>query len=165
MGETGYQLANTILAGYAAVLATISIIASIILGYLEVRRHRPRVKVTAKYGVLSDAQRGNSEPLIFLEAVNNGSGSIAISGVGWLLKGGRKIMYTAPPLMSLPHVLLERRKCTTNIPCRSYNNDEDRGSYRRPFFQDETGEVWKGRITRSERRLWANAPNTGYKVY
>jgi len=165
MEDEGYQLANTLITAYAAIVATISLIASGILGYLELRRHRPHLKVTATYGVLEESGRGNSEPLIFLQAINDGTGPVSITGLGWILKDGRKIYYTRPSNLSLTHVLPERRAATTYIPCRKYNEDTDRRLYKHPFFQDEMGTIWKGRILRRERKLWEAAPSTGWRIY
>ena len=165
MENEGYQLANTLITAYAAIVATISLIASGILGYLELKRRRPHLKVTATYGVLEEFGRGNSEPLIFLQAINDGAGPVSITGVGWLLKDGRKIQYTSPPNLSLNHVLPERRSATTYIPCRKYNQDNNRNLYKHPFFQDEMGAIWKGKVTRTERKLWESAPSTGWKLY
>ena len=165
MNENGYEFATVLIASYGAIIATVSLIISIILAIFELRRHRPRVKVTASHGIILDQIKGSSEPLIFMEAINIGSGTITISGVGWLLSNGGKLAFTAPQEMTLPTELEEGKRVATYWRCKDFQNYKDNVNIKAAYFKDETGKLWKGKIKKEERNRWLKARNEGWKVF
>lgn len=158
-------LLTTIIAIYGAILATLSLILSIILAIIEVRRHMAQVVVSAKHGYITDNFGKSSEPVIIITAINKGNGSISITGVGWFLKDGGKKQFLQPYNLQLPYVLQERRSCSTVFPCRSFKSYSDNEDIKAAFFQDETGKIWKGNISRIQRNLWLNAKDHGWHIY
>ena len=150
---------------YGAFLATLSFILSIILAIIEVRRHLPLVIVSVNQGVITDAIGKTSEPLIIMKAINRGSGSISLTGVGWYLRDGSKKQFMTPYLLQLPYLLPERRSCCTFFPCRAFRAYADNRQFKTAFFQDETGKIWKGKISRKKRMGWLRAKYQGLHIY
>jgi len=165
MEDFGFEFATVLIASYGACIATISLLISIVLTIFEIRRHQPSVKVSARHGRIIDQTRGHSEPLIFMEAINVGSGSITISGVGWLLSDGGKLAFTSPQEISLPIELEEGKRITTYWRCKDFQDYDENQKIKAAYFKDETGKVWKGKIKKRERKLWLNAGDDGWKIY
>lgn len=159
-----FDLITIAIAIYGAVLGTLSLILSIVLAVIEFNRRRPKVKVTAMYGQLINDDGKTSEPLIIIDAVNVGNGSIVLTAVGWLLAGGNKQQIIKPFMLNLPMKLEERRKCITYRACRWFREDDDNKQIVAFYFQDETGVLWKSKITQKQRKLWLNAKNDGWQI-
>ena len=153
---------TTAIAVYGAVLATLGFGLSIWLGIAELRRYRPRVKITASVGNLFDRNLVGSEQMILVEALNIGGGPLTITGVGWLLDNGRKAQFIRPYKLSFPVVLLERKKLTFYFPCRWLGIYKDFDRIVGAFFQDEMGNTWKCRIKKKKIRDWKETPVKGW---
>ena len=69
---------TTVVAVYGAVIATISLAASIWLGIVELNRHKSNISIHLGQGVIQN-ELGPSESFIAIDAVNTGSGSIIIT--------------------------------------------------------------------------------------
>ncbi len=164
MNQSGYELATTFIAAYGAIVATLSLVFSIILGILEIKRHKPKVRVTANHGTIIDQIKGTSESLILMEAINSGSSKITISGAGWLMKNKHKLQFIDPYMMHLPYELEPGKKCTTFWPCRLFRDHENNKNIDAAFFNDETGKMWKGKVTRKQRKIWLETTDKGWKI-
>ena len=159
------QLAvTTAVAVYGALVATLSLAASIWLGFAELNRHKPRLKIIPNTGVLVDAAGHNSEPLVLVEAINIGAGRLRITGVGWSLTKGRKHQFINPYLLTVPFDLEARRKATFYFACRWLREKEDKDQIVGAFFQDETGKVWKCRTRKKKIRAWAAMTSNGWRI-
>jgi hypothetical protein len=152
------------IATYGAVVATLSLAASIWLGLAELNRHKPRLKVIPNTGVLVDGMDRNSEPLVLVEAINTGSGKLRITGVGFTLTKGRKQQFMRPYLLTVPFDVEERRKATLYYACRWLRDKEDTAEITGAFFQDETGKVWKCRLRKKTLRRWAAKTSKGWLI-
>jgi hypothetical protein len=165
MDNSGYELATTLIAAYGAVVATLSFILAIVLGILELKRHKPQLRVTATHGTIIDPIRGTSESLILMEAVNLGTNKVTLTAVGWLLNNKHKLQFTRPYMMQLPYELDPGKEVTTFWPCRLFQEHEDNESIVAVFFSDATGKMWKGKVERKQRRIWLNAKEKGWRIF
>ena len=149
----------TVIAAYGAVLSTILLIH-------EIRKGRPRVKVTASHGYLYNATGEPSEPVILMQAVNVGSGSIPLSGAGWLNKDGsmQHLANTYPPRGILPMDLEERRNCTTAYACRWFRENLDYEKVVGIYFQDQTGKKWIGKVSEEDKEQWLKSEGEGWQL-
>jgi hypothetical protein len=155
---------TTIIAVYGAVLATIGFALSLFLGINELRRHQPRVRVTVSIGNLINPGVSHSEPLILVEAINTGQGTVVLEMFGFLLRDKSKQVILQPYWIQLPHALQERKRLTAFYACRWFREDKKSDQIIAAYFKDETGTMWKGKITRHTRRAILQAPDTGYLI-
>jgi len=155
---------TTVIAVYGAVVATLGFVLSIVLGIHELRRERPRVRVTLDTGHLANIGKINSEPLILVEAVNTGKGDVLLENFGFLLKGGSKQVIIRPYMIELPFNLEERRRLTAYYACRWFRENKANDKIVAAFFKDVTGAMWKAKITSKMRRRTLDAPDTGYLI-
>ena len=165
MPQSTNELITLSIAIYGAVLATLGFILSVILAIHEIAKQRPKIKVIARNARINYDNGKSSELLISIEAVNTGSGSLVLTGVGWVLKDKSKLQILKPYLLELPIKLDERRKCCAYVPCREgfrelKNNKEIIGV----FYQDETGQQWNSKISRKQKNLWMEPTNDGLKI-
>ena len=86
MNQETQAFVTTIIAVYGAVLGTISLITSVVLGIIEIKRYKPKLKVAVSYGVITDGRGHSSEPLMLIKALNIGHGKIVLQTFGFLLK-------------------------------------------------------------------------------
>ena len=154
---------TTVVAVYGAVIATISLAASIWLGIVELNRHKSNINIHLGQGVIQN-ELGPSESFIAIDAVNTGSGSIIVTSVGWITSDKKKLAYLKPYLLDLPFELKEKRKCTFYLPARFYREIEDREKIKTVFFADETGKVWTRKIPRKTHNVWEAMDNKGWKI-
>ncbi len=154
---------TTVVAVYGAVIATISLAASIWLGIVELNRHRSNISIHLGQGVIQN-EFGPSESFITIDAVNTGSGSIIITYVGWITSDKKKLTYLKPYLLDLPFKLEEKRKCTFYLPARLFREIEDKKKIKSIFFADETGKIWMRKIPRKARGIWETMDNKGWKI-
>ena len=154
---------TTIIATYGSIIATISFVASLWLGVIEVKRHKPRIEIRVGQGVLI-VDKQPSESFIIVEAVNMGFSPITITGVGWILSNGKKIQCTNPFRLELPYKLDQQSVCSFYLPARWYREIEERDKIISAYFQDGLGSMWKGRVNKSNRKLWETMNNDGWKL-
>lgn len=148
----------TIIAVYGAIVSTI-------LAIHELRKGRPKVRVTASHGYLYDGVGKPSEPVILIEATNVGSGFVPLNGVGWLNKDGSKQhLVTTYPTGILPMDLGERKTCTTAYACRWFREQVDHGKVIGVYFQDQTGKRWIGKINGKDKELWLKSKGDGWPL-
>ena len=140
---------------YAAILSTA-------LGYVEWRKRRPRVKVTAEHGYTYVGGKA-SEPLITIEAVNVGGGSVHLNSVGFLQKGGKKLVIgsVVPPKV-LPAELEERKRLTVLYACRWFRENLDHEEVIGAYFGDQTGRQWVGKVKRKQKEKWLSSKVEGW---
>jgi hypothetical protein len=154
----GLEIITAIVAIYGAVLSTI-------IAINELRKNRPKVKVSASIGRLYSSDGQPSEPVILIEAINIGTGVVALNGVGWLGKDGFKQHIIAPyPPRVLPVDLQERKLCTTAFACRWFCENIENSKVEAVYFQDQTGRKWISKIDEKQRELWLSAKNDGWKL-
>lgn len=153
---------TTAIAVYGAVLATLGFGLSLWLGIAELRRYRPRIKVTVSEGRLIDGNGVSSEHMILVQALNTGGGSLTITGVGWLLDDGDRLQCIKPYMLSFPVELRERKKLTFYFPSRWLGMNKDADRIVGAFFQDEIGNIWKCRIKKKRIRDWKKVPAKGW---
>lgn len=158
MGINETNFITSVAVIYGAIIATISLIISTILAWHEIKKQMPRVKVIVDYGKMHHATSGVSEPLITISAINLGSQNTTITGVGLLFKDGYKHYFIDPPLLKLPYEIQPNKKCYTVISCRVYRDEIQKSRITAAFFQDEVGNLWKGKITKKLKFAWINAP-------
>jgi hypothetical protein len=154
---------TAVVAIYGAVIATISLAASIWLGMVELNRQKSKIKIHLGQGVLHN-ELGPSESFIVIDAVNTGGGVIIITSVGWITSDKKKLAHLKPYLLDLPFELEERRKCTFYLPARIYREIEERKKISKIFFADETGKVWTRKIPRKTLKIWETMDNKGWKI-
>lgn len=153
---------TTAIAVYGAILATFGFGLSLWLGITELRRHRPRIRVTVSEGSLLDENWVGSEHMIFVEALNVGAGSLTITGVGWLLDNRHKLQIIKPYRLSFPVQLNERMKLTFSFPCRGLGKLKDVDHIVGAYFKDEMGNTWRCRIKKKKIRDWRKVPVKGW---
>ena len=154
---------TTAVAVYGAIIATISLSASIWLGIAELSRHKSRISIRLGQGVMHNEQ-GPSESFIIVDAVNTGSGSIILTSIGWITSNKKKLSYLNPYLLTLPFELEEKRKCTFYLPARLYREIEGRKKIKAVFFTDEAGKTWTRRVPQKTLRIWDTMDNKGWKI-
>jgi hypothetical protein len=151
-------LIPTIIAAYGAILSTILAIHELVKG-------RPRVKVSASHGYLYNGMGMPSEPVIMIEAVNVGAGTIHLNGCGWLNRDGTRQHITIPyPPGALPMHLNERKKCTTVYAGRWFRDKADHKKIVGVYFQDETGKNRTGKIKRRDKEMWLSSKGEGWSI-
>jgi len=148
----------TIIALYGAILSTI-------LAIHELRKGKPRIRVSASHGYLYDASGKPSEPVVLIEAVNVGSGKVALTGVGWLNRDGSKqhLISTYPPRV-LPQDLEERKSCTVAYACRWFREKPDHVKVVGVYFQDQTGKKWIGKVKPKDKEMWLASKGDGWQL-
>lgn len=153
---------TTAIAIYGAILATFGFGLSLWLGITELRRYRPRIRVTVSEGSIIAENGVGSEHMIFVEALNIGAGPLIITGVGWLLDNRHKLQIIKPFRLSFPVKLNERMKLTFFFPCRWLEQMKDVDRIVGAYFQDEMGNTWKCRIKKKKIRDWRKVPVKGW---
>jgi len=164
MDETTSLVITTVIAVYGAIIATLSLIGSVVLGIIELRRTRPRLKVEARRATLMDGLDEPSEPFISVEAINVGKGSVRISSFGFYLRDKSKMHIIKPYLLDLPADVPEQRKVTTFYACRWYRELKSKEDIKGVYFQDETGKMWRKKFTKKQRSLWEESVSDGYLI-
>jgi len=157
---------TTIIAVYGAILATLSFIASIWLGVVELNRHKQKVSVQATDMIarLYDELGAPSESFIGIKAINVGEGPINIVGVGWLLSDNSFIQILNPYMLTLPTVLKERSSITFLFACRWLREMKYKDKIVGIFFKDEIDQIWKAKVTKRMLKKWINAKHEGWSV-
>lgn len=149
----------------AIILSIYGAILSTILAIHEIRKGKPNLNVCARHGYLYDGYGKPSEPVILMEAINSGSGSISLNGVGWMNRDGSKQHLTnSYPEGILPMVLDERRKCTTAYACRWFRKIIDHDKVKGLYFQDETGKLWYSKVSKKVIKTWLNSTGEGWRL-
>ncbi len=149
------KVITILIAIYGAVLSTI-------LAILEIRRRRPEIRISAIHGYVFDVGIP-SEPVIVIEAVNEGAGPIYLSSMGFLQEGDeRYAIYEPYPRGILPSDLNERRKLTTVFACRWYRDRLDPSIVTGVYFRDETGREWRKEVDKEERDFWESSYGDGW---
>lgn len=152
------QIFTVIIAIYGAALSTY-------LGINELRRRRPRLSVSADHGYLYDSAGNPSEPIISMEAVNHGSQTIYLNGVGFMNEDGTKQHLTRPyPQGILPTELDPGRKCTTAYACRWLREYAENWKISGIYFQDETGKRWVRELKRNVIERWLESHGDGWRL-
>jgi hypothetical protein len=147
-----------IVALYGAILSTI-------LAIHEFRKGRPRIKVSASHGYLFDSLGKASEPVILIEAVNVGSGKVALTGAGWLNNDKSKQHFVSPyPPGVIPVDLEERKKCTVAYACRWFREQVSHDKVIGVYFQDQTGKKWIGRVSKKDKNMWLSSTRDGWRL-
>jgi hypothetical protein len=164
MDESISLVITTAIAVYGALIATLSLAASIVLGVNELKRHRARLKVVARRAILIDGFDKPSEPFISVEAINVGSGSIRISSFGFYLRDKSKLHIINPYLLNLPIDVDERRKVSTYYAFRWFRSLRKRSEILGVYFQDETGKMWRAKFTKKQKKQFEEATGEGYLV-
>jgi len=155
---------TTAIAVYGAIVATLSLAASVWLGVAELNRHKPRLKITANTGCLLDGNDKSSEPLVMIEAINTGAGKIHITGIGWFLSNGHRWQVRDPYLLKVPFDLAERKKATFHYACRWLRDKADTKEIAGAYFKDETGRECRRRTSRKTLRRWAGMTSDGWLI-
>lgn len=164
MQQNPNDVITLVIAIYGAILATLGFILSVILAIHELTKQHAKLRVKASHARIHYSDNKWSELLISIEAMNTGSGSILLTGVGWILEDGSKIQIGKPYLLDLPVKLDERGRCSAYVTCRWFRDHERNKQIVGVFYQDETGQQWKSRIPRKERLLWMKSGNDGLKI-
>jgi len=139
-------------------------VVSTILGILEIRRRRPEIRVSAAHGYVFDLG-APSEPVIVIEAVNEGAGPIYLSSMGFQLEGDERYAITQPyPPGILSSERNERRKLASVYACRWYRDGLDPSIVTGVYFRDETDREWMAEVEKEERELWVNSHGTGWQL-
>jgi hypothetical protein len=154
-----------IVSALTIIVALYGAVVSTILAIHELRKGKPRLKVTASHGYLYNALGKPSEPVILMEALNIGSGSIPLNGVGWLNQDGSKQHIIVPyPVGILPTDLAERKKLTEVYACRSFRENLDNAKVAALYFQDQSGKLWIAKVTPKEKRSWLDSKGDGWRI-
>jgi len=161
-GDTQFWV-TTLVATCGATLATLSFILSVWLGIIEVNRLKSKVQMRPSQGCLY-ANGKASESFVPIDAVNTGRGSVVLTGVGWILSNRKKLYYTNCYNLNLPFQLDERRACRFSLPARLFRELDDKDRIVSAFFEDETGRLWKAKVTRKMRAIWESMNNPGWKI-
>jgi hypothetical protein len=144
------------------ILALYNAVRSTILGIQEIKRRRPEIRVSAAHGYVFDVGIP-SEPVIVIEAVNDGDGIVYLNSMGFLQEGDKRYaIYEPYPPGILPSDLDERRKLTTVFACRWYRDRLDPSIVIGVYFKDETGREWKKKVDKEERDFWEKSYGDGW---
>ncbi|MFV2045662.1 MAG: hypothetical protein ACC700_20835, partial [Anaerolineales bacterium] len=164
--EEGYGMDATgittiLIAIYGAGLSTV-------LGIREWKRSRPSLHITAKHGYVVDVNGKDgeySEPVLVMKAANVGSGSIFLSGMGFVNKGGSKQVLTSPyPSGILPAELEEGRSVISAYACRWLREQVDHEKIVGVFFQDETGKMWEAKLDKDLKAFCLASVSDGWEL-
>jgi hypothetical protein len=93
------------IAVYAAIIASVSLVLSIVLGVHELRKNKPKIKVKVSAGYLIDGDGKPSERMIIFEGLNSGLIDVILTGCGWLAKNGTKYQPEKPHLLHKYYLL------------------------------------------------------------
>jgi hypothetical protein len=122
-------------AWYGAIVAT----GSLLLGYLNYRRERTVLRVTADTNMLSTAWDG---PMIVIRVANIGRRTVHLAGLPYLTAKGMKGGYVIEGEWNPSNKVDEGQSAV--FLCEQ--TGLDLGSLRRVVVKDEAGRLWKGRI-------------------
>ncbi|UZE93095.1 MAG: hypothetical protein IB617_02960 [Candidatus Nealsonbacteria bacterium] len=137
------EISADIIAWYGAVVATISLISSIILGAITLLRDRASIKVKISHGFLIYGNQVDKNLYIFLEAVNKGRRPVTLKSAGFNLKNGHNIVFAKPK--ELPIELTEGKSCQEWFSKKKIKQDcqKMKTTIKYAWFKDATGRVYK----------------------
>ena len=162
---TTVELTTLIIAIYGAILGTISLAASIALGIAEFKRNRPNLRVEARHARIVDRSKGNSEPLISLDAINTSQRAITLTCVGWLTTNKKeRLQILSPYYLTFPIPLPEGKSCSAFVPCRIFKQNAQANCIIGLYFKDKTGKEWRGKVSRKDREMWIQAASDGWRL-
>jgi hypothetical protein len=89
---------------------------------------------------------------------------VNITGFGFIQKDGVRQIIFNPYLLELPYKLNERRKCVGYYTVRWFQENDKVNDITEVFFEDETGNTWKAKITKKLRRNWIDWEIEGVRI-
>jgi len=145
MSTLHIEISVSTVAWYGAIVATISVIASIILGTITLLRDRASIKVKISHGFLVYGPNLGEDLYIFIEASNKGRRPVTLTSVGFELKNGHNIVFTKS--RELPKELTEGKSYQEWVSKKEIGRDcqKLKTSIRYAWFKDATGKVYKKR--------------------
>jgi hypothetical protein len=155
---------TTIIATYGAIIATLSLTLSLLLGIYEIRRDKALIKVSIDYGTLMFHDNELSEPFLLVNVINTGKGKVVLNSFGFLMKDDSRQVITSPYILNLPHELEERRSCVAGYSVRWFKENKRKDDIVAVFIGDETGKQWKSKITKKMKKKWSTLKQEGVKI-
>jgi len=149
---------------YGAIIATISMFFSIILGIKELRKDQQKLKIKSSLGRIILDNNLQSESLIIIEGQNRGFVPVCINGVGWLLNDGTKLQILNPYLLKLPYDVNPRKNLIFYFPSRWFNSLSENNKIVGFYFKNEQGKMWKMKIFEKMKVLWSQSKNDGFLI-
>lgn len=145
MSTLHIEISASSVAWYGAIVATISVIASIILGMITLLRDRASIKIKISHGFLVYSPSLSEDLYIFIEAINKGRRPVTLTSLGFKLKNGNNIVFTKS--RELPKELTEGKSYQEWISKKEIERDcqKLKTSIKYAWFKDATGKVYKGR--------------------
>jgi len=139
------EIAASTVAWYGAIVATISVVASIVLGMITLLRDRASIKIEISHGFLLYGPSPSENLYIFIEASNKGRRPVTLTSVGFKLKNGHNIVFTKS--RELPKELTEGKSYQELVIKKEIERDcqKLKTSIKYAWFKDATGKVYKGR--------------------
>jgi len=143
MSTLHIEISASVVAWYGAIVATISVIASAILGTITLLRDRASIKIKISHGFLVHGPNLSDDLYIFIEASNKGRRPVTLTSVGFKLKNGNNIVFTEP--RELPKELTEGKSYQEWVNKKAIEEDcqKLKTTIRYAWFKDATGKVYK----------------------
>lgn len=161
---TTNEVITILVAGYGAIIATLSFILSIVLGVNELKKNKANMKVSISGGSLVDSDYSQSESMIIVTGLNRGQTKIIITGCGWLTDDNHKYQILKPLMLSFPYVVDPHRKIEAYFACRWFQNLAYKDKIVGYFFQDDEGNMWKANISKKQKEGWKKSISSGYHI-
>ena len=141
-GVKWYEIVTAAVALWGAGLSTYHL-------WVSGRERLRQVRVTTSWAVVEHASTGNTEPCIYVEAVNTGRRPVTLSNP-WLDIAGRGRVFNPywDSEVSFPHELTEGRKCAVSIPAKNLAATLEREGIAGEveavaMFSDATGGIYR----------------------
>jgi hypothetical protein len=146
------------------VIAVLGFILSVILGVIEIKRYRGRVRVKILLGHFFDLQQGNSEQITEIQAANIGYGTTYIDGGGWLKRDGSSIAILSPINLEFPKKVEERQSISIFYPCKWFKNTPIVENIVAAYVTDQTGKKWKCRLSKRNLQKLLKYESGGWSI-
>ena len=139
------EISTSTVAWYGAIVATISVIANIILGMITLLRDRASIKIKISHCLLGYGPKLNEDLHIFIEASNKGRRPVTLISAGFKLENGHNIVFVKS--RELPKELTEGKSYQEWVNKKEIEKDcqKLKTSIRYAWFKDATGRIYKKR--------------------
>ena len=148
-----FEISAGTVAWYGAIVATISVIASIILGSVTLLRDRTKVKIKVSEGFLVYGRKLSDKSQIFIEAINIGRRTVTLEGAGFTLKNGKHMVILEPLNIRFPHELKEGRSCQIFTDQEELLGDikKEKSEVVYAWYRDATSKIYKTKFKLKEK--------------